>query len=84
MATIRRGTFTWPGHLCKHFSFNAACGLGFCLQWAAGADAGWGGGMETKKQFGLEGVAAPALDVLGGAGGGPRLGPGSGGVLGFI
>ena len=44
----------------------AAC-LGFGLRWAAGADAGGGGGeMETKKQFGLAGVAAPGQDFLGG------------------
>ena len=40
--------------------------------------------METKKQFGLVGVAAPGPDFFGRPGGGPGLGPGSGGVLGFI
>ena len=44
----------------------AGC-LGFGLRWAAGADAG-GGEMETKKQFGLVGVAAPGPEFLGGQG----------------
>ena len=59
----------------------AGC-LGFGLRWAAGADAG--GGMESKNQFCLVGVAAPGPEFFGRPGGGPGLGPGSGGVLGFV
>ena len=43
-----------------------------------------GGGVETKKQFGLVGAAAAGPEFFGRQGGGPGLGPGSGGVLGFI
>ena len=45
-----------------------------------------GGEMETKKQFGLAGAAAPGQDVfaIGRPGGGHGLGPGRGGVMGYI
>ena len=77
-ASEHDGVFSFPAALGPRAVLVSVCG-GQLAQMLGGE-----GEMETKKQFGLVGTAAPGPDFFGWPGGGPRLGSGSGGVLGFI